>query len=791
MVDTGIGEKEETDRGKKDTDGVSISAVPYNSLEEDGLDTPSRTASLTPTMARTFEKRAAREKYAVDCESITDRTAETATASQPEATPSVKPNRKVRPTRRESTQSFTQAAHPLTGMQMGSTGQSPVKKASGDDAGEGGAGLSTSVSSNSKSGGTDTLAHLPVSTDNLLLHLHTDPRSSHITLSASAGAGAKIPPPAPVNPALLTAGGGGPSGNKSGSRNRASSSSSPSNVDKGKGKVQGATSLPPSRSVSKQPSIERPREAQRGYMEPNVRQPSRDPRPNLPRSFSSRSPISRSPMDSFSPSATSESADFVNATPSDYSGAASSPGPDATDTMGYFDHRPRAASSSGTGRSSASQGLRSTVTTPMEDWPSHDAPQVNPARNRLSDGEVRSMDFSSDLVVGALAGTPRFDTDFDLHQGPSTLAEVSPHTGTDAFDSFDSSPSVAPDPFAEPVSGLVPVTVSDSTAVKLETLVPGDVADKFDQTNDAGKKQAILGTVDGATTTLKEGTLPTAAGTPQTPKAAPAGLGFAHLDLSAAAVPSPSQSTATLPAVESGNDFSSDTPPEACIDEFSTLLAGAMMGTGRRSSSTSSSSSTKQKRGTTLIGTAGTLADAGMFTSDEVCFVVFLIELDALDSSPRTDIGTGVVQGTLAGKYPSEAKEKGNIDGKRLTSDWDQFIHAYKSGKSAHEILRCVAALNRLHCFRTLGSQPHTTSAQELSGSPAQCTSDITFHKIVTRLGAVACILNHDQCNVQAQSGNRRGILRYRLVPYEFAATPTDDCLADVRRLQGLPPSQA
>lgn len=590
MNDSGEAE-EERERAKKERDGGPWLTTARNTLEHDGLDTPSRTASLTPTMARNLEKRAAKERSLGDQESATDK--ETIPNAQQE-TGSAKPNRKVRPTRRGSTQSFGQTPHAMSVSQTGRTGPSPIKKASADSAGEGNAGLSTSVSSShSKSGldGNNTLAHLPVSTDNLLLHLHTDPRSSHITLSASAGAGAKLPPPTTVNPALLRAGGGG--------RSRAASSSSPSKVDKGKAKADamadGFASRSSSRSVSKQPSVDKISEAQKGYTEPELRQSPSTSRLSLNRSFSSAPLVSQGDERASSPSAISDAIDSVGITPSEASATASSPGPDSTDPMGYFDHRPRAASSSMMSRGSNSHDPRSTTTTPGEDWPSHDTTHETVIGDR---GYTRqSSDFRQDLVAGALAGTPRFDADGESHLSPSAVRVTLPRTDTDS---------------TEPESGLVAVAVSDSTAVKLETLIPGDLADKIEETEDVTTKQAIL----EAMREPMYGDQPTSTSAPRAPAAATAGLGFVNVDLAEANIPSPTSHGASFnpgtgtDASETG--LNNDSAGEACIDEFSNLLAGAMTGTGRRSSTASStSSSSRSRKGPTLIGTAGTLGDSG------------------------------------------------------------------------------------------------------------------------------------------------------------------------------------
>lgn len=612
MLDGGVAEGE-NERTEKETDGVSWS-------REDGADTPSRTASLTPTMARALEKRAVKEQSLANQGSEPER--ETMPIPQQGSTPSVKLNRKVRPTRRRSTQSFGQTSQGVTGLPAGRSGPSPAKKASGDDAGEGNAALSTSVSSShSKAGmdGNNTLAHLPVSTDNLLMHLHTDPRSSHITLSASASAGAKAPPPVSVNPALLTAGGGSLSSSKSGSRSRAASSSSPSKIDKGKGKAdatgEGASSRSSSRSVSKRPSADKFSDAQKGYREPDLRESSSTSRLNLNRSFSSRLPVSQPDGNALSPSAISEGVSSVGITPSEASASASSPGPDTATPMGYFDHRPRAASSSMTSRDSNPHDPSSTTTTPGEDWPSHDITQEIPIDGRVSQGERRSMDFRQDLVVGGLAGTPRFDTDGESRLSPSLSAAsraISPRASRDATNSATTGLVERP---AEPDSGLVSFTVSDSTAVKMETLIPGDVADKIEQTNDVTTKQAILEAIQEPAAV----TQPPSDATSPFSGIPPAGLGFFNVDLAAANMPSPPAPGTTsppLPADASATGVDSESTGEACINEFSNLLSEAMMQSGRRSSTASStSSSSKKKGGTTLIGTAGTLGDASEWAS--------------------------------------------------------------------------------------------------------------------------------------------------------------------------------
>lgn len=222
------------------------------------------------------------------------------------------------------------------------------------------------------------------------------------------------------------------------------------------------------------------------------------------------------------------------------------------------------------------------------------------------------MDFRQDLVVGGLAGTPRFDPDGESHLSPSLPAAngaFSPRASRTSLDAPNSASSGLVETPAEPESGLVAVTVSDSTAVKLETLVSGDVADKIDQTDDMTRKRAILDV-------MQEPIAFTASPSDATSRSSgpPAGLGFINVDLAEASIPSPpppGSNRPALPADVTGTNPDNDSTGEACIDEFSNLLSEAMMGSGRRSSTASSSSSSSRKKGgTTLIGTAGSLGDA-------------------------------------------------------------------------------------------------------------------------------------------------------------------------------------
>lgn len=611
--DSTIGERATTPREKREKDGFAT-LQNRKSLEEDTLETPSRTSSLTPTIARTLERRADREPFVVNVRDEDGGTTEIATSQVPIATPPIgKPNRKVRPTRRASAQSYTKAPQGISRMDP-----SPSKRQSGEDSEDGGTGLSTSATSNhSRSSALDAsgsapLAHLPVSTDNLLHHLHTDPRSSHITLSASAGAGAKVPP-ATLNPALLAAG-GDPSGGKAGARSRALSASTRS--DKANGTSDGNASLPASRSVSKKPSLEsriseRRAEEEKALRDYGLRRSSPGPRIGLSRSTSSTPTANQ--LDS-SVSTPSPFADLSAASDSSHSAPR-----EPYDPVNYFNHRARAASSSDT-RSNGSRGFISTTSTPMEDWPSHDV--AHDSMGGTNEGHTPSMDFSSDLVGGGLAGTPRRGSEAEPQNQrlPSDAdhVEVSPRTGSGSGGGFPRSPkSTLGNVYdSEPDSGLVAVTVSDSTSVKLETLVPGDVADKIQQTDDVKGKQAMLDEVGGTSPASRPPASRSGKRSSDEPRG---GLGFSNLDLSEANLASPPPEERTpRPAVD-GDHPEFEAEGEVCMNEFSSMLAEAMRGTvggtERRSSTDSSGggSVTSSRRSAKLIGTAGSLDESGTF----------------------------------------------------------------------------------------------------------------------------------------------------------------------------------
>lgn len=584
MGDDSIDERDGLSR-KKDKDGF----MKRKSLEEDTTRTPSRTESLTPTMARTLERRDTRDSFVMnvqDEDGATDGTSKQTSI----ATSSGKPNRKVRPTRTSSTRSFTQAAQAMR------SGKSPTKKLSGDDS-EDGAGPSASLSSNhSRSGleasGSATLAHLPVSTDNLLHHLHTDPRSSHITLSASASAGSKVPL-ATLNPALLAAG-GDPSGGKAAARSRAPSTSSRPEKD-----ADGQASLPASRSVSKKPSFdtrisERRSEEEKASRDQASRRSSPGPRLGLSRSTSSAVSVNQVDLTA-SPSAEHNAS-------SDYSQSALAPDP--LESASYFHPRARASSSSDA-RSNGSRGFRSTASTPMEDWPSHDIAHDSTGGTN----EGHPPEASTDLVGGGLAGTPRRGSEAEPQYRrlpQDDHVEMSPRTsGADGI----SDPKFKRDVYdSEPDSGLVAVTVSDSTAVKLETLVPGEVADKINQTDDPKGKQAMLDQVGGTSSESR----PPPSSAKRSSDEPRGGLGFSNLDLSAANLATPpSEERIPKPAYE-GDHPEFEVEGDVCIDEFSNMLAEAMRGTAGRRASTDSSaggSVTSSRRGAKLIGTAGSLVD--------------------------------------------------------------------------------------------------------------------------------------------------------------------------------------
>lgn len=579
--DNTISEREGPLSAKKEKD-TNATLHPPKPLGEDAVETPSRTSSLTPTMTRTVEKQAVKEPLVVN---VHDEDTKTDPSQMPNpVSPVGKPNRKVRPTRRGSSQSYTQAPQRIS-----RPDQSPSKK-SGEE-GDTGAGLSTSAaSSHSRSGGLEasssaTLAHLPVSTDNLLHHLHTDPRSSHITLSASAGAGAKVPL-ASVNPALLAAG-GDPTGGKA-ARNRALSASS--RVDKGKEPADGNDSLPSSRSVSKKPSMESRISERRAEEERATRGSSSTPRIGLSRSTSSAITSSPLPAPASEVEYTSTSSD-----PAQRSG-------DAFDPANYFNHRARAASSSET-RSNGSRGLMSTASTPMEDWPSHDG--AHESMGATNEGYVPSMDFQGDLVGGGLAGTPRRGSETEGHDRlfPQNVdrVDISPRTGPGGGRFPDSNVnSGALD--LEPDSGLVAVTVSDSTSVKLETLVPGDVADKIEQTDDVNGKQVLLDQAGDP----RSGSRPPTSKSSDGPRS---GLGFSDIDLSSTDLTSPPPEDATPRSIRVDDQPENEVGGDACVHEFSIMLSEAMRGSVRRPSTDSSGGSVTSSRRSGIIGASGSLDD--------------------------------------------------------------------------------------------------------------------------------------------------------------------------------------
>lgn len=578
--DNTISETEGPLRAEEEKD-TNATLHPPKPSGEDAVETPSRTSSLTPTMTRTLDKRAVKEPLVVN---VHDEDTKTDSSQTPNAvSPVGKPNRKVRPTRRGSSQSYTQGPQKIS-----RPDQSPSKKLG--EEGEDGAGLSTSASSNhSRSGALEasssaTLAHLPVSTDNLLHHLHTDPRSSHITLSATAGAGAKVPLSS-VNPALLAAG-GDPTGGKA-ARNRALSASS--KLDKGKEPAEGKGSLSSSRSVSKKPSMESGISERRAEEERTGRG---SPANRVSLSRSTSSAITSSPLPA--PASASEHM----STSSD----PALPSGDAFDPANYFNHRARAASSSDT-RSNGSRGFMSTASTPMEDWPSHDV--AHEPMGATNEGYMSSMDFRGDLVGGGLAGTPRRGSETDGHDRlfPSHVdrVDISPRTGPGGgrFPDLDVNPGTLD---LEPDSGLVAVTVSDSTSVKLETLVPGDVADKIEQTDDVDGKQVLLGQVGNP----RSGTRPPASKSSDGPRS---GLGFSDIYLSATDLTSPPPEDATPRPDRVDEQPDNEAGGDACVHEFSTILAEAMRGSARRSSTDSSAGSVTSSKISAIIGSSGSLDD--------------------------------------------------------------------------------------------------------------------------------------------------------------------------------------
>ncbi|GHJ89349.1 hypothetical protein NliqN6_5751 [Naganishia liquefaciens] len=597
------------------------SAALLKPLGEDAVETPSRTSSLTPTLTRT-----SKEPLVVNVHD------EDTSQAQNPVSPVGKPNRKVRPTRRGSSQSYTQAPQRISRAE-----QSPPKKP-GEEL-EDGTGLSTSATSNhSRSGGgldascSATLAHLPVSTDNLLHHLHTDPRSSHITLSASASAGAKVPP-ASVNPALLAAG-GDPTGGKA-ARNRALSVSS--KLDKGKETYEGRGSHPTSRSVSKKPSIES-RISERRIEEETV---AREFSSRIGLSRSTSSAVTGSPLPAAPPV---EHTDMAN----DLTRSS------AADPAHYFSYRARAASSSET-RSNGSRGFLSTASTPMEDWPSHD--DVHESIGTTNEGCMPSIDFRGDLVGGGLAGTPRrgSETEAHSHLFPESVdrVDISPRTGSGArfSDNTDANNAMFD---LEPDSGLVAVTVSDSTSVKLETLVPGDVADKIEQTNDVDGKQALLDQVGGTSPgSRRPASVSRSSDEPRGARS------FSNLDPSATDLTSPPpEDTPPRRTIRMDDLPEFEAEDNSCVNEFSTMLAEAMRGRARRNSADSSAGeSVTSSRRSAIIGSSGSLHD---------------------DTPPRTD--EAGLAGTLASRNPTQERAR-SYEGQRLTSDWNQFIHAYRSGR--------------------------------------------------------------------------------------------------------------
>jgi hypothetical protein len=576
-----------------------------SSTEEETLPAPSRTASLTPTMIREFETRTEGENHARPA-TTDEETTYDSTVPQPSATSSVsvKQTRKIRPTRRGSTHSFSQTPHSVTAPPNSSnstaarTGQSPMKKGQPGDSRKGNAGLSSSTSStHGKMGGADlpTLSHLPVSTDNLLLHLHTDPRSSHITLSSTAAGGAKEVPSAQVNPSLLIAGGSNSLGVKSQSRSRTLSASS--KLDKGKERASNAISPSTSLPASRLSSRERPGSVpSKGSVQPN----------NNLRNIGQTSDIVASPL------AMPESTNTRNPpAPQEFAEAvAASAGNSSSRSTRYSGGSEDGTTSTDMSRTTSSHESSLANATSTEDWPSHVSPDFASAGQAYG----HSGDSPSDLVSGGLAGTPRIGAGFRL-QGHTS--ETTPHSLplsplTNTFAANDG-PAQTPD------SGLVPVTLSDSTAIKLETLVPGDTADKIEQTEDQEEKRAILQSVVANTAELIGGVQePSPLKRPQgkAPSSELAsGLGFINVDLSAA------NTTSTPPEQDGTASASLSTVIEqtdsSCISEFSSMLNEAMRSTSRRLSSTSSAGSigSAERKGPTLIGAAGSLNDPGRSVS--------------------------------------------------------------------------------------------------------------------------------------------------------------------------------
>lgn len=473
-----------------------------------------------------------------------------------------------------------------------------MKKGQPGDSRKGNAGLSSSTSStHGKMGGADlpTLSHLPVSTDNLLLHLHTDPRSSHITLSSTAAGGAKEVPSAQVNPSLLIAGGSNSLGVKSQSRSRTLSASS--KLDKGKERASNAISPSTSLPASRLSSRERPGSVpSKGSVQPN----------NNLRNIGQTSDIVASPL------AMPESTNTRNPpAPQEFAEAvAASAGNSSSRSTRYSGGSEDGTTSTDMSRTTSSHESSLANATSTEDWPSHVSPDFASAGQAYG----HSGDSPSDLVSGGLAGTPRIGAGFRL-QGHTS--ETTPHSLplsplTNTFAANDG-PAQTPD------SGLVPVTLSDSTAIKLETLVPGDTADKIEQTEDQEEKRAILQSVVANTAELIGGVQePSPLKRPQgkAPSSELAsGLGFINVDLSAA------NTTSTPPEQDGTASASLSTVNEqtdsSCISEFSSMLNEAMRSTSRRLSSTSSAGSigSAERKGPTLIGAAGSLNDPGRSVS--------------------------------------------------------------------------------------------------------------------------------------------------------------------------------
>ncbi|KAJ9101227.1 hypothetical protein QFC21_003446 [Naganishia friedmannii] len=624
----------------------SSASIPKSSTEDETLSTPSRTASLTPTMLRESKKRAERENRArpttTDEEGTKDAT--TAPHSSTVPFPNDKQTRKIRPTRRGSTHSFAQTPHPAVGPSSSSsdstaaarTAQSPMQRGQPGDSRRGHTGLASSTASiQNKMGGADlgTLSHLPVSTDNLLLHLHTDPRSSHITLSATAVGGAKVLPSAQVNPSLLVAGGSISLGAKSRSRTLSASS-------KGKARNPGSpsTSLP----GSWLPSRERPGSA---------------PAVASLRPGNSRLDTGQSSAIVASPSELPGSDIRDRSAPQEFAKAVASLGKPSTRSAKYFGGPYEGGSSSEMSRTTSSHEGSLANAASGEDWPSHVSPDPTPFGETFDLGK----DSPSDLVSGGLAGTPRpgagFRSQNDINRPTSYSSPLCPDTHTFLANDV---------PVQTPDSGLVAVTLSDSTSVKLETLVPGDMADKIERTEDEGEKRAILQSMAATTA----GLINEPTDTPSLEKSgrnAPfsglaSGLGFTNVDLSKANITSTPPEQAGTGSLE--QQATNSPTGSSCINEFSNMLNDAMRFTDRRPSSASSggSSGPEERKGPTLIGTAGSLNDS--------------------DSSPMPDGGhTGNIQGALAGKFPSDEMSERSKENAWSTSDWNQFIHAYKSGR--------------------------------------------------------------------------------------------------------------